>query len=146
MNTNNINITLWLDIGYGLRLGEHQGCWFVSSANGLFALSSDSDYFRAVTILEMEYQNAKSLLDKYTEENKIKHAFSIAKIVNIGLAAQSDSWAEKALTWVKHLPIDLRQSLLTNIETVINAKWASQRTRQLAMKEAKSIKFDSASK
>lgn len=140
MYANNIDTSLWLDIGHGLRLGENNGEWLVASDKGIFNLRDDADYFRAVTLLEMPYQNAVALLNDYEKRKQSKQPFPIEKVVRIGLIAKSELWAEKAVSWLPNLSQELREGLVSAIQEVIDSKWANQKTRQLASREINRIK------
>jgi hypothetical protein len=135
MDTKNIETSSWLDIGYGLKLGESEGVWLVESSKGIFNLIDDSDYFRVVTLLERPYEQVADLITGYQIRKKLSHTFPIEKLVKVALIAKSEQWAERAILWLPYLSDESKKTLALDIQEVINSKWANQKTRQLASRE-----------
>ncbi|TXH61921.1 hypothetical protein [Piscinibacter sp.] len=129
-----------LDIGYGLKVGlKGQSVWQVWAKNGCFDLNETSDFCRVLVLLEKPYSEAKALLDGYADNQRAERGFPMWRVVDAGLACQSDQWAGLALKWLPDLPEGERGLLRDSLLQVHGAKWASQKSRQLAERYAKQI-------
>jgi hypothetical protein len=129
-----------LDIGYGLKVGlKGQSVWQVWAKNGCADLNQTSDFLRVLVLLEKPYSEAKALLDGYADSQRAEHGFPLWRVVGAGLACQSDQWASLALRWLPDLPEGDKAQLLDLLLQVHEAKWASQKSRQLADRFAKQI-------
>jgi hypothetical protein len=133
-----------LDIGYGLRIGLKGGStWQVWAKNGVFDLRETNEFFRTAVLLERPYVDAKSLLEQYAKAQNAESGFPLWRVVGAGLACRSDQWASLALVWVPLLSEEERQLLLDLLMQVQIAKWASQKTRQLAALQVKRLQAPS---
>jgi hypothetical protein len=72
------------------------------------------------------------LLDGYADSERAERGFPLWRVVGAGLACQSDRWASLALLWLPHLPEGDKAQLRDLLLQVHEAKWASQKSRQLA--------------
>lgn len=113
--------------------------WQVWAKNGSFDLNETSDFYRMLVLLEKPYSEAKALLDGYADRQRAERGFPMWRVVGAGLACQSDQWASLALKWLPDLPEGERALLRDLLLQVHGAKWASQKSRQLAERYAKQI-------
>jgi len=129
-----------LDIGYGLKIGlSDQSGWQVWAKSGVFDLNETGDFFRVVALLERPYPTAKVLLDGYAESQRARNTFPLWRVAGAGLACKSEEWTSLALRWLPELPVGERALLRDLLIQVRGAKWASQKSRQLAERYAKEI-------
>jgi hypothetical protein len=137
--TNSAEQEKWLlDIGHGLKVGfrEPEG-WRVWAKNGCFELIETMDYFRVVVLLERTYSEAKKLFDDFVNRQRIADSFPMWRVVGAGLACRSDEWASLAMNWLPELPVAEKNLLREPLMQIQHAKWASQKTRQLARRYAR---------
>lgn len=134
-----------LDIGYGLRIGlKGLSIWQVWAKSGCFDLTDTADFFRVVVLLERSYFEAQSVLREFAEQQNAEDQFPLWKVVGAGLASQSDQWTGLALMWVPHLPAAEKAKLESLLVDIHSAKWASQKSRQLADLYVKQIRAERA--
>lgn len=123
--------TSWLDIGNGLKIGFHNGQWAVFAKNGIYPLKEEVDFSRIVSLLE------KTLHEVSVIVSSVEHTFPFGMVIKAGLASASDYWAGLALVWLVELSEDEKVNFFDQLAAVSEAKWASQKTRQIAKREIK---------
>lgn len=138
-----MNANAWLEIGHGLQLGVEDGAWAVRSKNGVFPLSSEQDFFRAVSLLEMPYGDAVNSVEYFRKVNEIILTFPFASVAKIGLTCASDYWAGFALSWLQEFSAEQKAIYSEVLSSLCDAKWASQKNRQRAERQLRSLKTQS---
>lgn len=127
-----------LDLGQGLQLTlESDGQWCVVGANGSWPIDDQEDYYRAVTLLEKDYFEARDAIDRLAREVPTARPFQLEAVVLVGLRGGSEYWALLAMKWVEQLPEEQLGSLEEALRVVSAAKWASQKLRHAAMRHLK---------
>lgn len=131
---------LLLDIGYGLKIGlKRQTVWQVWAKNGGVDLHETLDFHRVLVLLEKSFSEAEALLHRFADTQRAANKFPLWRVVGAGLACESELWASLALQWWPHLSAGERAMLRDPIGQVVEAKWASQKSRQLTDRFARQL-------
>lgn len=131
-----------LNIGHGLTVElKGDSVWQVRAKSGCFDLVETQDFYRVLPLLERPYWEAKTLFDDLASDSAAAGGFPLWRVVAAGLGCQSEEWASRALRWLPELSEDERRLLRDLLLIVSGAKWASQKSRQLADRYAKQVRM-----
>lgn len=124
-----------MEVGRGVRLAVLENReWVVLFNESIYSLQETGDFYRLVTLLEKPLAATKAEIDEAFKKLTDLSDFPYWKVAVAGLKMDSEEWAALALRWLPDLNsfdgAEMKEALLR----VAKSKWASQRTRQLAMK------------
>ena len=124
---------MWID--EGVRIGvEKPVRWYVEAKGKRYDLCEVRDFFRVWLLLERPYPEVKSELDALAKEAGATDTFPMWKVVACAFLSKTANNAEDAVTWLPFMEpgeLALFSDLLGEVR---DAKWARQRTRQMARK------------
>lgn len=112
------------------------GHWVIETRMGLYELQTLTSFVRILPLLEQPYtQVVQHITQRSPSEGYgdglVMH-FPFAEIVRAGLVQGSPYWAALALEWFDMLPPTQQQALISALEAVVKASWASQQVRHKA--------------
>ena len=120
------------------------GEWSVANTEGVIFLYEPQSFITTLPLLEqprssiLQHIHHASLSNAFSKV--IEETFPEVAIVRMGFEIGSDYWARHAFRWFDEFPIDKQQELLASVQTIVQAKWASQQVRQHAQRAVSSIK------
>lgn len=137
--------TVWtsvfeLGVGGGAIGVTEDGIWVVDSGEGrLLDICAMDGTHHTLVLLETRISEVKKqLVDLARTEPSYATAiwqFPYREIVKGGMKQGSDYWADLAISWYPEMSNEDRQSLQPLLLQVSQAKWASQKTRHVALKK-----------
>lgn len=118
-------------------LGLSKSGHWVLEIDGLVDYLNQNDMRGVWPCLKKPYQQFAALLTNSLIEQKLPpdlaNTFPYRALVISALGSQIDFWANLDLNWLSH--IDQDQETIAMLESLINARWATQQTRQKASKQ-----------
>jgi len=128
----------WLDLGDDLHLGvDADGAWLIGSPSKgeRHVLTSFDDYRRLLVLLKRPYADILGLIEAYRTSQSVSSTFPMEAVVRAGLIFKTEYWASLAVRWFPSLAPEQRSKLASELKDVALSTWASQKTRQLALRE-----------
>ena len=112
------------------------GYWVIETRTGLYELQTPTSFVRLLPLLEQSYTAVVQNINQRSPsvgcgDGLVMH-FPFAEIVRAGLAQGSPYWATLSLEWFDMLPMTQQQALISALEEVVQAPWASQQVRHKA--------------
>lgn len=120
-------------IGYSTEAG-----WVVAGRDSLIVLEG-KDVWWAVPLLEFAPEETIPGMADLNAMVPAARPFPLAELLHSAFASQSSYWAEKAAQWYPYLSDDDKHTLSAILSEVSRGKWATQRVRQFAQREARKL-------
>ena len=115
---------------------SESGYWVLKYDNHISFLSDDKYLRDLLPCLKKSLNELHIQIDEELKKKQIpitvKDTFPIKGLVLTGLKSKSEFWAALALNWLEHITID--NQIREQLQQIVKAKWASQKTRQKASK------------
>ena len=112
------------------------GYWTVGSDNSVVVFEPEMPLVSLLPCLEIEYAHfcevAKDTFSRLGLPEELINNFPTSELIGLALIEGLGYWAELALNWLEHIEID--DQIREQLQQVVKAKWASQKTRQKASK------------
>ena len=106
--------------------------WYISVDGKRRDLVNTEDFFSVWSLLERPFLEVKSELEELMLSSGSSTPFPMWKVVATAFDSRSENWTERAMSWVPYFSIDEKNNLKNYLLIVQNAKWASQKSRQIA--------------
>lgn len=97
--------------------------WRLEGANQYFHLKEAEDFWRVVSLLEMPYEKARSILGD---------GFCYQNVILAGLGSKSEYWIGLALSWVGQGGFYTSRAVVIKLRELIEADQLSQTDRSSA--------------
>jgi len=108
----------------GIKLSRDVGGeWQVAGVSQSFYLKEAEDFWRVVSLLEMPYEKARSILGD---------GFAYPNVILAGLDSKSEYWIGLALSWVGQGGFHTNRAVIIKLRELIEADQFSQADRSSA--------------
>ncbi len=108
----------------GLKLSRDMcGEWQIAGASQSFRLKETEDFWRVVSLLEMPYEKAKSILGD---------EFAYPNVILAALDGKSEYWIGLALSWVGQGGFYTNRAVVIKLRELVEADQLSQTDRSSA--------------
>ena len=108
----------------GLKLSRDvSGEWQIAGSNQSFHLKGTEDFWRVVSLLEIPYEKARSILGD---------EFAYPNVILAGLDSKSEYWVGLALSWIGQGGFYTNRAVVIKLRELIEADQLSQTDRSSA--------------
>lgn len=123
-------------------MGLQKDCiWVLEGKNGLRVLDSPDKFWCLVSLLEQPFNDIKKEVTAFLGNLRVTvnpdDFFPFIEIIQAGFRFGTKYWAELAFNWYVEIPPEKKMYFKESLVIIENAKWASQKLRQMARKELK---------